>query len=47
VGLPDVLPGQLYGYCVHGPYQLAQGQRSNPYKVVLAPYVKLISRDVQ
>ena len=23
--LPDVLPGQLYGYRVHGPYEPAQG----------------------
>ena len=45
--LPDVLPGQLYGYRVHGPYDPPQGQRFNPHKVVMDPYAKLIGRDVQ
>ena len=39
--LPDVLPGQLYGYRVHGPYEPAKGHRFNPNKVVLDPYAKL------
>src|SRR5947209_20596613 len=38
VYLPDVEPGQLYGYRVHGPYEPAQGQRFNPHKVLLDPY---------
>ena len=38
--LPDVLPGQLYGYRVHGPYEPAKGHRFNPNKVVLDPYAK-------
>ena len=45
--LPDVLPGQLYGYRVHGPYEPQQGHRFNPHKVVLDPYAKLIGRDVR
>jgi glycogen operon protein len=45
--LPDALPGQLYGYRVHGPYEPAQGHRFNPNKVVLDPYAKLIGRDVR
>jgi glycogen operon protein len=45
--LPDALPGQLYGYRVHGPYEPAKGHRFNPNKVVLDPYAKLIGRDVQ
>ncbi len=45
--LPDVLPGQLYGYRVHGPYEPAQGHRFNPNKVVLDPYAKLIGRNVR
>src|SRR4029434_2465994 len=45
--LPDVLPGQLYEYRVHGPYEPQQGHRFNPHKVVLDPYAKLIGRDVQ
>jgi isoamylase len=44
--LPDVLPGQLYGYRVHGPYEPARGHRFNPNKVVLDPYAKLIGRNV-
>jgi isoamylase len=45
--LPDVLPGQLYGYRVHGPYESQHGHRFNPHKVVLDPYARLIGRDVQ
>jgi glycogen operon protein len=44
---PDVEPGQLYGYRVHGPYDPAQGHRFNPNKVVLDPYAKAIGRDVK
>src|SRR5579883_1862366 len=45
--LPDALPGQLYGYRVHGPYEPARGHRFNPNKVVLDPYAKMIGRDVR
>src|SRR5215213_2444921 len=45
--LPDGLPGQLYGYRVHGPYEPGQRHRFNPNKVVLCPYAKLIARDVR
>jgi isoamylase len=45
--LPDVLPGQLYGYRVHGPYEPAQGHRFNASKVVLDPYAKLIGRELK
>ena len=45
--LPDVLPGQLYGYRIHGPYEPAQGHRFNPNKVVLDPYAKLIGRNLK
>lgn len=45
--LPEVLPGQLYGYRVHGPYDPAQGHRFNPHKVLLDPYAKGIGRDVR
>ena len=38
--LPDVLPGQLYGYRVHGPYEPAKGHRFNPDKLLLDPYAK-------
>src|SRR5215208_1696035 len=38
--LPDVRPGTLYGYRVHGPYEPTQGQRFNPAKLVLDPYAR-------
>jgi glycogen operon protein len=44
--LPDVRPGQIYGYRVHGPYEPAQGHRFNPAKLVLDPYAKAIGRNV-
>jgi isoamylase len=44
--LPDVRPGQLYGYRVHGPYAPHQGHRFNPHKVVLDPYARVIGRAV-
>jgi isoamylase len=45
--LPEVLPGQLYGYRVHGPYTPEQGHRFNPNKIVLDPYARAIGRDVR
>jgi glycogen operon protein len=45
--LPDVHPGQLYGYRVHGPYAPQQGHRFNPNKLVLDPYAKVIGRTVR
>jgi glycogen operon protein len=38
--LKDVLPGQLYGYRVHGPYAPEHGHRFNPNKLLLDPYAK-------
>jgi len=40
--LPDVRPGQLYGYRVSGPYAPVQGHRFNPHKLLLEPYAKHI-----
>jgi isoamylase len=45
--LPDVRPGQVYGYRVHGPYEPKAGHRFNPNKVLLDPYAKAIGRNVQ
>jgi isoamylase len=44
--LPDVIPGQRYGYRVAGPYEPAQGVRCNPAKLLLDPYAKAISGTV-
>src|SRR5438132_114713 len=38
--LPDVRPGQLYGYRVHGPYDPRAGHRFNPNKLLLDPYAR-------
>lgn len=45
--LPDIKPGQLYGYRVHGPYDPANGLRFNAHKVLLDPYAKVIGRDLK
>ncbi|GIW39663.1 MAG: glycogen operon protein GlgX homolog [Candidatus Binatia bacterium] len=45
--LPDVRPGQLYGYRVHGPYDPASGHRFNPNKLLVDPYAKAITGGVR
>jgi isoamylase len=40
--LPRVIPGQRYGYRVHGPYDPGAGSRCNPNKLLLDPYAKAI-----
>jgi len=39
-------PGQLYGYRVHGRYAPREGLRFNPNKLVLDPYARAISGNV-
>jgi isoamylase len=41
--LPDIRPGQFYGYRVHGPYEPQRGHRFNPAKLLLDPYAKAIT----
>ncbi|HEX5473856.1 MAG TPA: glycogen debranching protein GlgX [Vicinamibacterales bacterium] len=43
--LPNVGPGQRYGYRVHGPWNPAEGQWCNPAKLLLDPYAKAIEGD--
>ncbi|MET3768266.1 glycogen operon protein [Marisediminicola sp. UYEF4] len=38
--LPQVQPGQRYGYRVHGPYDPKNGKRTNANKLLLDPYAK-------
>src|SRR5688572_22923110 len=45
--LPQIQPGQKYGYRVHGPYDPARGKRCNPNKLLLDPYAKAISGQVK
>ncbi len=46
VYLPDVRPGQLYGYRVHGPFDPPAGHRFNANKVLLDPYARAIGRGI-
>jgi isoamylase len=45
--LPDVRPGQLYGFRVHGPYEPQSGHRFNPHKIVMDPYAKSVGRPIK
>jgi glycogen operon protein len=45
--LPDLRPGALYGYRVHGPYDPERGHRFNPKKLLLDPYAKAIAGRVE
>jgi isoamylase len=45
--LPDMRPGQLYGYRVHGPYDPERGHRFNPHKLLLDPYARALSGTVR
>ena len=40
--LPEIGPGQRYGFRVHGPYDPQQGLRYNPDKLLLDPYARAI-----
>ena len=40
--LPQVRPGQRYGYRVHGPWDPDQGHWCNPHKLLLDPYAKAV-----
>ena len=46
VFLPEVKPGQHYGFRVYGPYHPEKGQRFNASKLLLDPYSKAISGDI-
>jgi glycogen operon protein len=39
----DVVPGQLYGYRVHGPYAPERGFRFNPHKLLIDPYARRLA----
>ena len=45
--VPGCAAGQRYGYRVHGPYDPANGQRFNPYKLLLDPYARALSGTFQ
>ncbi|GLK67376.1 glycogen debranching protein GlgX [Hansschlegelia plantiphila] len=45
--LPEIVPGQLYGYRVHGRYAPEEGHRFNPNKLLLDPYAKSIVGSIE
>jgi isoamylase len=45
--LPDVGPGQRYGYRIHGPYAPGEGHRCNPAKLLLDPYGKAVDGQIR
>ncbi len=47
VYLPNLKPGQVYGYRVYGPYKPEQGLRFNPNKLLIDPYAKALSGTVK
>jgi len=47
VYIPELKPGQLYGYRVHGPYDPSNGHRYNPNKLLIDPYAKAIAGTVE
>jgi isoamylase len=44
--LPEIKPGQIYGYRVHGPKLAGRGHRYNARKVLLDPYARSIAREL-
>jgi glycogen operon protein len=44
--LPGLSIGQLYGYRIDGPYEPENGLRFNPAKLLIDPYAKAISGEV-
>jgi len=46
VYVPEVKPGQLYGYRVYGSYEPEKGHRFNHNKILTDPYAKAIARNV-
>jgi glycogen operon protein len=45
--LPNVVPGQRYGFRVHGPWAPEDGCRCNPAKLLLDPYAKAVEGEVR
>jgi isoamylase len=45
--VPDIGPGQAYGYRVKGPFNPADGVRCNPAKLLLDPYARAIAGEIE
>jgi isoamylase len=44
--LPNIGPGQQYGFRVHGPWDPDHGHRCNPAKLLIDPYAKAVTGQV-
>jgi glycogen operon protein len=44
---PDLKPGTLYGFRVHGPYDPKNGLRFNPHKLIFDPYARAVGRNLR
>ena len=44
--VPEIAPGQLYGYRVEGPFAPSEGHRFNSQKVLFDPYSKGVGRSM-
>jgi glycogen operon protein len=42
--IPDIEPGQRYGYRAHGPFAPERGQRFNPHKLLIDPCARALER---
>ena len=45
--LPEIVPGQRYGFRVHGPWDPNAGLRCNPHKLLVDPYARSITEGLQ
>jgi isoamylase len=45
--VPEVRPGQRYGFRVHGPWSPENGQWCNPSKLLLDPYARAVTGDIR
>jgi len=45
--LPEIRPGQQYGYRIHGPFLPQEGHRFNPAKLLLDPYAKALTGTIR
>ena len=45
--LPDIGPGQLYGYRVYGPYDPSHGHRFNHHKLLIDPYARALAGEIR
>ena len=47
VYVPDIGPGQSYGYRLDGPWEPNNGHFFNPYKLILDPYAKAVRGGIE